>query len=131
MPAASSLPDRNLPDNEPLRYVNIVNTVYQREMIKFAEVHFAPGTRIAADQTTSRQLLSLTSFNFSRSFVYYYPLNPNDAFVPYDLFLIHLPGKGGAFGDPAELATKDVILSSIYQSDILYTNGESYILNTS
>ncbi|MHA2408400.1 MAG: hypothetical protein ACXACA_08525, partial [Candidatus Ranarchaeia archaeon] len=129
LPAASSLPNFNLPDDEPIRYRNSVNTIYQRNMIAFAEKFFTPGTRFASDSVTRMQTLGLIGIDFFRNYVYYYPLDPLDDPAEYDHFLIHIPGKGGVFNDRAETVTKSLILSSISNSNILFTNGESYVLS--
>jgi hypothetical protein len=128
IPAASSI-DATLPDDEPLVYINDVNTVYQREMIAFAETYLPGETRIASDITTSRQLVSLTPQSFSQQYIYYYPLS-DESPREFDVFLIHQPGKAGGFGgaDKAEERTAHLILNYMNQANIIYTNSESYIL---
>jgi len=128
IPAASSF-SKNLPDDEPLVYVNNVNTVYQRSMIAHAERSFPTGTKITSDEATQKQLLGLTSVNFSRAHMGYYPLSGGES-REFDYFLIHIPGKSGKFHENAETRTTSLIVSAIYNSsyNILYTNSESYIL---
>jgi len=131
IPAASSF-SSDLPNDEPLVYVNGVNTVYQRSMIAHAERFFPQDVKIASDTITKNQLLGLTSINFSRAHTRYYPLSKEEP-REFDYFLIHLPGKSGGFEDQAETRTRSLILSAIYNAsyNILYTNGESYILGVS
>ena len=130
IPSASVL-SKNLPTDEPLVYVVNVNSVYQRQMIKFAENHVRG--RIACDTVTKNQIIGLTEYNFSSAHVmWYYPLSrladKSAREIEYDYFLIHLPGISGTFGEHAEIRTKALILDTIYNSNILYNNGESYIL---
>lgn len=131
IPSAKSL-SKDLPDDEPLTYLNMVNTIYQRDMILYAEKFFPHGKNIASDVTTARQMYGLTSINFSQAHMKYYPLSKKKTRLKFDYFLIHLPGKSGGFEDPVETRTTNVILSTIYNSryNIIYTNSESYILST-
>lgn len=130
VPSASSL-SKDLPDDEPIVYVNAINTVYKRHMILHAERFFPYGKTIASDGTTEIQLIGLTNINFSKAHIKYYPLSKEEE-LTFDFFLIHLPGKSGAFKEKAEFRTKSLISSYIYNSkyNIIYTNSEAYILNT-
>jgi len=119
----------DLPANEPLVYVNLVNSVYQRQMINFVKDH-ATG-RFALDGVTRSQMVGLTDLDFVLEhigWVNYYPLGKGDLERKYDCFLIHLPGISGGFNEKAEIRTRQVILAAICNSNIVYTNGESYIL---
>jgi len=129
IPAASSLGNQ-LPSNEPIVYVNTVNTAYQRYMINHAERYLPSGTRIATDKVTGNQIVGLASWNFSQDHKLSYPLL-KETTAPYDYFLLHLPGIAGKFEEKAENRTRNVILSIIYNPDcnIVYSNGESYILD--
>jgi len=126
LPSANVL-SNELPTSEPIVYVNQVNSIYQRQMIEFARDYV--GGRIAGDIVTRNQIIGLTEFDFSVAHLeYYYPLDKNQLERKYDCFLIHLPGASGRFGEQAEMRTRDLILETIYNSSITYTNGESYIL---
>jgi hypothetical protein len=118
---------KDLPSNVPMSYANLVNSIYQRQMIDFAESHLR-GT-IAAVSPTASQIVGLTGINFSvANLVWYYPLDKNQPEQRYDYFLIHLPGRSGVPAVEPRLGTTSVILEAIYNSSIVYTNGESYIL---
>jgi hypothetical protein len=126
MPPASSF-DSALPDDEPIYYINSVNSIYQREMMQFAQRMLPETAGIATDMITYNQLLGFTDRAFAEQYVYYYPLSdaePRD----YDYFLIHRPGRSGILGDKAETRTTEVILSAINASNILFSNGESYVV---
>jgi len=119
--------------NEPVLYVGIVNSPYQRFMIKYAERYVHVGS-IACDRVTQNQIIGLTSYNFSDNHLaWYYPpsklLYNNITEKEYDYFLIHLPGKSGSFHESAEIRTHSLIVESIYSSNVLYSNGESYVLS--
>jgi len=126
IPSANVI-SKDLPKSEPIGYVNQVNSIYQRQMINFARDHISG--LIAGDSLTRIQVLSLTGYNFSIThLVPYYPLDKNQLEQKYDCFLIHLPGKSGILNEQAEIRMPSLILEAIYNSSIVYTNGESYIL---
>lgn len=126
IPRASIL-SKDLPTDEPLVYVVRVNSIYQRQMIKFAEKYVqADLNRIASDRVTRNQIMGLTGVNFTYMVAWHYPLTNVE--FDYDYFLIHLPGKSGGFQEQAEYRTRDLILDIINNSTIAYTNGESYVL---
>jgi len=126
IPSANIL-KKNLPASEPIVYVTGVNSIYQRQMIEFAS-NYVRG-RIACDLVTKDQIIGLTDFSFSVAYVTgYYPLDTNQLEKRYDYFLIHLPGASGPFNEQAELRTRDLIFEAIYNSSVIYTNGESYTL---
>jgi hypothetical protein len=121
---------KNLPGDEPIVYVVSVNSIYQREMIGFAEDYIRG--QIACDAVTKNQIIGLTKINFSRTtLIWFYPFSILNESIPkkeYDYFLIHLPGKSGAFQEQAEIRTRSLLLDAINNSTIVYTNGESYVL---
>jgi len=130
IPAASSLGNQ-FPSDEPIVYVNLANTAYQRYMIAYAERYLPDGTTIAADKATGHQIYGIANWNFSQNHKVFYPLAWETS-VAHDYFLLHLPGVSGGFEEKVENRTRNVILSIIYDPnyDIVYSNGESYILNT-
>ena len=126
IPPANIL-SKDLPTSEPIVYATGVNSIYQRQMIEFARDYV--GGRIACDGVTRNQITGLTEFDFSNAHLArYYPLDKNQPERTYDCFLIHVPGISGGFGEQAEIRTRDLIIEAIYNSSIIYTNGESYIL---
>jgi len=128
IPPASAY-SKDLPTDEPVVYVNTVNSAYQIHMIKHSETYFPQGKLIACDRVTKDQIFGLTNRTFPYSHLAgYYPLEKNATERRYDYFLIHLPGKSGAFYEKAEIRTKNLIHDAITHSSIIYTNAESYIL---
>ncbi|MFX0139911.1 MAG: hypothetical protein ACFFDN_40090 [Candidatus Hodarchaeota archaeon] len=128
IPSANSLSE-DFPKDEPVVYRLEVNSIYQRAMIKFSELYVKG--RIASDRITINQIMGLTEYAFSRNIMWYNPLTElyyqNVVEREYDYFLIHIPGKSGAFSEPLELRTRKIIVSYINYANIFYTNGESYI----
>lgn len=128
VPPASAI-SKDLPPDEPIGHRVLVNSVYQRTMIEHAERYVSQNTLIAGDDVTRFQILGLTDYNFYRSHVrWYYPLDKSHPKIHYDYFLIHLPGKSGVFMEKAEMRTRSLISQAIYNSSVVYTNGESYML---
>jgi hypothetical protein len=118
---------KDLPPNIPMSYINLVNTIYQRQMIGFAENHVEG--KIACASPTANQIVGLTEINFSVSYlVRYYPLDKGQREQGYEYFLINLPGKSGTPLVEARLRSPSLILGTVYDSNVIYTNGESYIL---
>jgi len=132
IPAASTVfPD--VSSDEPLVYRGRVNSIYQREMVYFAEKYVRG--MIACDAVTRNQIRGLTDREFSYSYLLrYYP--PDKMIFPdieekdYRYLLTHLPGVSGAFEERAIIRSDEVILNMIYDesNNIIYTNGESFIL---
>jgi hypothetical protein len=118
---------KDLPASVPIGYVNEVNSVYQRQVVDFALNHVV-GV-IASDAITYNQIVGVTEYNFRVTHVInYYPIDKGQPPQEYDLFIIHVPGKSGILGEKAEVRTPDLILQTVYNSSIVYTNGESFIL---
>jgi len=125
--ASANILYKDLPPDVPMGYIGLVNSIYQRQMINFAESYVSG--RIAADSVTRNQIVGLTRINFSvANLIRYYPLNRNQPERRYDYFLIHLPGKSGPFGEMPQISTRSLILEAIHNSSVVYTNGESYVL---
>jgi hypothetical protein len=101
-------------------------------MINYAQGHINTG-RIACDSITQNQVLGLTDYNFYKSHIAdYYPfsilIDKNTIEQKFDYFLIHLPGKSGNLGVKPEIGTREFIIEATYNSSVLYSDGESYIL---
>jgi len=132
LPSANVV-SKNLPADQPISYVNSVNSVYQRSMIVHAEKYVLGGTKIASDRTTQNQLMGLTSYAFSQSHItWFYPFSVLIEEPPkiseYNYFLIHLPGKSAVFHNKAEISTRNLVIEAVNGSNIIYSNGESYML---
>lgn len=131
LPIASAVRP-NLPSNEYIIYVGMVNSAYQRAMINFAQERIHVG-KIACDTITHNQILGLTDYNFSKSHLTeYYPfsilIDNRITEQKFDYFLIHLPGKSGNLAVKPEIGTREFIIEATYNSSVLYSNGESYVL---
>lgn len=119
---------KGVPADVPISYVNVVNSIYQRQVIEFAANHI--NGIIAAWNPTDVQIMGLTPINYSITHVVeYYPIDKTQPTIAYDYFIIQLPGKSG--GPPTaqpSLQSREIISEYIQNSTIIYTNGESYIL---
>ena len=118
---------KDLPPNVPLGYRGQVNSIYQRQVVNFASKHVVG--RIACDALTRTQIIGLTGYDFSRTILAgYYPLDKSQPVRVYEFFITHIPGKSGTFAEKPQVRTPSLILEAIYNSSIVYTNGESYVL---
>lgn len=127
IPSANIL-DKELPSGIPVGYVNDVVSVYQRQVVDFVLNHPVVG-RIASDLSTYNLILGLSDPNYLLLHaVNYYPLDTNRSQQEYDLFIIHTPGKAGELQEKAEFRTQDLIFQTIYNSSVVYSNGESFVL---
>jgi len=119
---------KGLPADVPISYVNVVNSIYQRQVIGFAANHI--NGIIAAEYTTTDEIIGLTPINYSMTHVVdYYPIDTTQPTMSYDYFIIQLPGRSGSPPEvPPPLKTTEIISEYIRNSSIIYTNGESYIL---
>jgi hypothetical protein len=132
VPSASVI-NNELPADVPIGYRVNVNSIYQKNMIDYAEKHLSQNqdASIACDRVTSFQIVGLTDWNFStRYLTWYYPLETTMAETEYQYLLIHLPGKSGRFYEQAEARTPSLVLETVRNSSIIYNNGESFILVT-
>ena len=118
---------KDVPPEVPIGYLNLVNTIYQRHIIKFSEFYLS-GT-IVSDHNSQGQIIGLTEINFSiKNSIRYYPLDKNQRKRPYDYFLIRLPGKSGSLKENVAIVTPNQIIKNIYNSSIIYTNSQSHII---
>ncbi|MCW4024181.1 MAG: hypothetical protein NWF01_04005 [Candidatus Bathyarchaeota archaeon] len=118
----------DIPSNVPLGYVNVVNSVYQRQVVHFACDHIITG-RIASDDVSYYQMLGVADYNFRLLHVIrYYPLDPRADPEGYSFFIIHFQGKAGVFDEQAQYRTPAIINQAIGNNSVIYTNGESHIL---
>ena len=127
----SNVLSSDLPENEYLYYFGTVNTIYQVEMISFAEMHSYNGS-IASDTVTRFQIRGFSSPSFSSRHLYYRqfyrsPLEPNHT-LEWDLLLLHTL-RAGALNEKAEYRTRERIENiRLEAGNIIYDNGESFII---
>lgn len=119
----------NLPENEYIVDLLLVNTVYQKEMISFAEKYSKNG-RIASDEVTRTQMFGFSEPSFFSRHIWYKILIPApDQNIEWDLFLLHT-SKAGPFGEKVEYRTKERIENiRLTAGNIIYDNGESFIIS--
>ncbi|MFX0133295.1 MAG: hypothetical protein ACFFDN_06605, partial [Candidatus Hodarchaeota archaeon] len=123
---------KGLPSDEYIVYIGVVNSIYQRNVITFAEEYIKAGI-IVSDRISFNQFLGLTNQNFSNNHLLrYYPFtilyDNSTKKVKYDYVIIHLPGRSGKLEVKPEIGTKKFILNATIRTSILYSNTESFIL---
>ena len=128
IPKASVL-EKDLPENEYLVDIQLVNTVYQREMISFAEKHSSIA-KIASDRVTRWQIYGFSNHSFYSRHIWHSPLEPSqDQSLEWDLFLLHTR-KAGPFGEQVEYRTTQRIENLRTEAgNLIYDNGESFIIS--
>jgi uncharacterized membrane protein len=117
----------NLPNNEFIDYVGMVNTPYQKEMISFAE-RYTSDAWIASDAVTRYQIYGFSNYSFFSRHIWHSPLS-TDKDLQWDLFLLHTK-KAGPFQEQVEYRTEERIESlRLNAGNIVYDNGESFIIS--
>lgn len=120
----------DIPKEVPIGEVGLVNSIYQRKMIKFIEL-YSNNRRIACTKITKSQVIGLTKITFStNTLVNYNPLDKSQKMLEHDYFMLNLPGKSGILSVDAKFRIPSLIKENIYNSSSIYSNGESYILIT-
>lgn len=130
VPRANVLSE-NLPENSYIVDLVLLNTVYQKQMITFAETHSEHGI-IIADWVTRTQAYGFSSPNFFSRILYPSPLEQTfNSEYEWNLFLLHT-SKGAAFGEKVEYRTEKVIQNlRLNAGNTIYDNGESFIISKS
>lgn len=128
VPRASVL-GKDFSENDYLVETNLVNTVYQKEMISFADVHSSEA-RIASDVVTRWQIRGFSSRSFSSRHIFFSPLEPHlDRELEWELFLLHTR-KAGPFNEQVEYRTTEIIENLRTEAgNLIYDNGESFIIS--
>ena len=116
----------DLPNNEYIFYYGIVNTIYQKDMISFAEKH-SYNSSIASDEVTRYQTRGFSSPSFFSRHVFFSPLERED--LKWDLFLLHTL-RAGHLNEKAEYRTREIIERvRLEAGNVIYDNGESFIIS--
>jgi hypothetical protein len=123
----SNVLSSDLPENEYVYHFGVVNTIYQVEMISFAEMNSYDG-RIATDVTTRFQIRGFAGPSFYSRQIWYSPLETNEN-LKWDLFLLHTV-EAGALNEPAEYRTSEIIENlRLEAGNLIYDNGASFIIS--
>lgn len=126
VPRANIL-SQDLPVNEYVYDYQSVNTVYQEEMIFFAEISSPNDARVASDVVTRWQIYGFANDAFISRHIYLSPLQyPN---LTWDLFLLHYDGKAGPLNEKVEYRTNERLTElKDTLGNVVYDNGESFII---
>jgi hypothetical protein len=122
---------KDLPPSVQSGYTGLVNSIYQRQMISFAE-KFVSG-RIATVYPITTQIVGLTNENFFSKIIDYNSMDKSLPQQQYDYFLINIPGPAGDYAGRTNPSLNDPIpiINYVLNQTIIYTNGESYVLANS
>jgi len=124
----SSAISQSLPGDPYILDISLVNTIYQKQMISFANSYSRKGI-IIADSVTRCQCYGFSSPPFFSRIEYPSPLVSGlSQNLEWSLFLLHST-KAGPFEEKPENRTDPIIQSLLLNSgNLVYNNGESYIL---
>jgi hypothetical protein len=116
-----------LPANEYIFDFRSVNTVYQENMIVFAERFSLNRTIVASDTVTRWQVNGFANDTFARRVIYNSSLLIQN--LDWDLFLLHYDGKAGPLNEKVENRTSEALTELKYNlGNVVYDNGESFII---
>ena len=96
VPRASSI-SSTLPSDEYIVDLQLVNTIYQIDVIQFANKYYGGGP-VVADKVTRRQCYGFSDSNFFSKIEYNSPLSHSSGNMTWQLFLLHT-SAAGPFGD--------------------------------
>jgi hypothetical protein len=122
---------KNLPANEYIFDFRSVNTIYQVDMIHFAEIFTPSNASVASDVVTRRQITGFADIAFYNQTLWNSPLDTNLTALGQDwnICLLHYDGRAGPLNEPVANRTKAVLDEfRANNGDTVYDNGESFIL---
>lgn len=130
VPKANAV-SKSLPESQYLVDLVIINTVYQKDMIFFAQNHSTRGL-IASDAVTSYQVYGFSNSSFfSRQVSQSLLLVNSTQDLKWDLFLLHTT-EAGPFQEKPEYRTEERIESlRLTAGNVIYDNGGSFIISHS
>jgi len=120
-----------LPQNSENEYIvdyRSVNTIYQKEMIRFAEGHYVNGSKIATDIVTSWQIFGLADTSFASGYSWHNPLYEDD--LESEMILLHYAGRSGPLNEKVEYRSRAKLNEFKFKlgNNIVYDNCESFII---
>ncbi len=115
------------PLDDYLFSLNEVNSVYQVQMIHFTSSQGGCNQKVASDIVARNQIKIFGSSCLLRSHVHTSPLM-SEGTVEWDLFMLHWPGPAGPLKEPVEVRDRRAIERLQNGSNLVYTNGESFVL---
>jgi hypothetical protein len=117
----------DLPENEYIFDYRLVNTVYQENMILFAESFSSNRTMVASDIVTGWQIRGFANYAFANRVISDSPLTVQN--LSWNLFLLHYDGKAGSLNEPVENRTSERLTElKGTLGNAVYDNGQSFII---
>jgi hypothetical protein len=129
-PGADVLSEK-LPANEYIFDFRGINTIYQIDMIHFAERLSSSNARIASDTVTKFQIQGFAGVAFANRVIWYSPLDFNFTELgrEWDICLLHYDGRSGPLNELVANRTRAVIDEfRANNGNTVYDNGESFVL---
>jgi hypothetical protein len=105
-----------------------VNTVYQQRVILFAESYGSINNEVVSDYVTRWQIDGFANYSFASMVTYDSPLTVGN--LKWTLFLLHYDGKAGPLNEKVENRTNDKLAALRDGNNVVYDNGESFILES-
>jgi hypothetical protein len=128
IPRASVL-SSNLPDDEYLVDYRMVNTVYQKQMILYAERFSGADAKISSDVVTMFQAFGFADSIFSKH-TWSSPLQTDQSQTKeWDLLLLHRGDRAAPFNEGAEYHTGEILDHIRSIGNLVYDNGESFVIS--
>lgn len=131
VPTANVL-SNDLPASEYIFDFQKVNTIYQVDMIHFADKYSSNETYFVSDRATLWQIVAFASPSFQNRQIWPSPLefNLTELGIKWDLCLLHYDGKAGSLNEPVQNRTRQVVDEFRTTSgNTIYDNGESFIMS--
>ncbi len=129
-PSQSLVPTSNvlsstLPSNEYILDLQLINTIYQKDMIQFAAKYYTGGP-VIADIVTRSQSYGFSDPAFFTEIEYPSPLSSSN--MTWQIYLLHT-SAAGPFGEQAQYRTSSIIENTRDNAgDVIYDNGASFEL---
>jgi hypothetical protein len=120
----------DLPDNEYVTDLRMVNTICNVDAILFAERYSPPDARVASDIVTRWQIYGFTNETFSSRHIWASPLETQG--VDWDIFVLHYDGPAGSLNEKIENRTHQRIRALVDTAgDLVYSSGGCFVLSAS
>jgi len=119
----------DLPENEYLVDVGMINTIYQIKMISFAERYCSNAT-ITSDSVTMTQIWGFSDHSFYSRRIRENPLTTiQDQNSEWNMFLLHTR-RAGPLQEGVEYRTRERIEDlRLKTGNVIYDNGESFLIS--
>jgi len=127
IPSANVL-SAELPRNEYLYDLRMVNSVCQVNLIFFAQKESPSNASVTSDEVTRYQIYGFADETFSNRHIWFSPLDYNGT-LDWNIFLLHYDGTAGPLAEKAENRTQARIQTLQDTSgNLVYDSGECFMI---